>query len=53
MIIARFQVLDKFNSTYFFQKTFLLTNTNINIILEIFFLTLSNTNIVFANKKLI
>lgn len=49
MVIAKFQVSDKLDKTCFFQKTFLFINSNVNIILEIFFLTLSNENILFVD----
>lgn len=49
MVIAGFQVLDKLSRTCFFQEIFLLTNTSINIILGISFLTFNNVDVMFAN----
>lgn len=49
IVISRFQILDELDRAYFSQKTFILANITINIILEIFFLILSNINIVFAD----
>lgn len=51
--IAAFQISDKLGTTFFFQEIFLSTDTSINIILEIFFLSLNNPNILFANWELI
>lgn len=53
MVIAGFQVSNKFDKTSFFQEIFLLTNTRIDIILVMLFLTLSNPNILFVDQKLI
>ena len=52
MVLAGFQVLNNQDRTRFFQKTFLLANTMIEVVPEIFFLTLSNANIQFAEKEL-
>ena len=53
MVIAGFQVLDKLNKVRFFQKTFLLANITIKVVLGMFFLTFNNANIQFVEKKLI
>lgn len=53
MVLAIFKIKDKLKKTQFFQKTFFLTDTSIDIILNIFFLTLSNANVLFAKKELI
>ena len=45
LVLASFQVEDKFKRVQFFQKTFLLTDFNIEMVLKILFLILSNTNI--------
>ena len=45
MVIAGFQVLDKQGRAQFFQKTFLLANTTIEVVLRMFFLTFSNVDI--------
>lgn len=47
MVQTSFQVEDKLGQTQYFQKMFLLANTSIKIVLEISFLTFSNTNILF------
>lgn len=52
MVLASFQVKIKLDRTCLFLETFLLVATSIDIILRIFFLTLSNTDIVVANWKL-
>ena len=51
IVIASFLILDKQNRIWFFQKTFLLTNTTIEVVPRILFLTFSNANIQFAEKK--
>lgn len=45
IVLASFQIEDKLRKTRFFQKTFLLANTSIKMVLKIFFFTLSNTNV--------
>ena len=52
MVIAGFQVVDKHSRTRFFQKTLLLADTTIEMVLGMPFLTLSNANIQFAEKEL-
>lgn len=53
MVFASFQVENKLRRAHFFQETFLVANTNIKIILEISFLSFSNTDVKFIEKKLI
>ena len=53
MVIANLQVIDKLARAQFFQKTFLLTDSSIEVVLRIAFLTFSNTNIQFVEKELI
>lgn len=48
IILANFRVEDKLGQVKFFQKLFLLAKTSIEIVLEILFSTLSNTNIKFT-----
>ena len=48
MVLANFQIKEKLEKPWFFQKTFLLTDLNIKIVLRIPFLTFSNVNIKFA-----
>lgn len=45
MVMARFSFQDSLEKIRFFEKIFLLTDTSIEVFLEIFFLFLSNTNI--------
>lgn len=53
IVMAKFQVINKLENARFFQKTFLLTHININIIINNFFLIINNANIIFINSKLI
>ena len=53
MVIADFQIEDKASRPRFFQKTFLVANTKFEVIFGIFFLKISNTNILFGEKILI
>ena len=53
MVIATFQVKDKLSRAWFFQETFLLADTNMKVVLEIPFLTLSNADIQFVERELI
>ena len=52
MVLADFQVEDKLGRARFFQKTFLLANISTEVVLGILFLTLSNADIQFVEKKL-
>ena len=52
MVIAAFQVKDKLGRARFFQETFLLADTSIEVILEMPFLTLSNADIQFVEMEL-
>ena len=52
IVIAVFQVVDKLGRSRFFQETFLLANISIKVVLSLLFLTLSNANVQFAEKKL-
>lgn len=53
IILANFGVEDKLGKAWCFQLTFLLTDISIKVVLGIFFLNFSNTNIYFVEKKLI
>lgn len=53
IILTSFQVKNKPNWAWYFQKMFLLANTNVEVILKILFLIFSNANIQFIKKKLI
>ena len=52
MVLASFQIEDKLERAQFFQETFLLANINTQVVLSMPFLNLSNTNILFMEKKL-
>ena len=51
MVIAAFQIVNKFGCSRFFQKTFLLVDISMQVILSMLFLTFSNANIQFAVKE--
>ena len=53
MVIAAFQVVNKLSCSQFFQETFLLADISIEVVLGILFLTFSNADVQFAEKKLI
>ena len=52
MVLASFQVEDTLGKARFFQETFLLADLSVEVVLGMPFLTLSNTNIKFAQKEL-
>ena len=52
MVITSFQVQDILEKFRFFQETFLVADTRMNIVLGIPFLTLSNIDIRFAEREL-
>ena len=52
MVIAGFQVIDKLGRARFFQETFLLADTTMEVVLGMPFLTFSNADIQFAEKEL-
>ena len=45
MVIAAFSVIDKRNQIIFFEKTFLVTNINPEVIFDILFFTLSKADV--------
>ena len=51
MVLASFQVKDTLGKAQFFQKTFLLADPSIEIVLGMLFLTLNNAKIKLAQKK--
>ena len=53
IVIASFQISDKFKKSQFFWITFLSTNNNIEIILKIRFLSFNNINVAFVDCKFI
>ena len=48
MVLASFQVENKLRRAHFFQKTFLVANTSIEVILGLPFLALSNADVSFT-----
>lgn len=52
MVIASFEIEDKLKRARFFQETFLVANISIKVVLEISFLTISNADVFFVNRKL-
>ena len=52
MVITNFQIENKIGRPKFFQKTFLIADTKFKIILKMFFLKISNTDILFNKKTL-
>lgn len=52
MVIAGFQVQNKLRKTRFFQETFLVADSNMEVVFEMSFLTFSNANVGFLNKEL-
>ena len=53
IVIADYSVKDKLESVRFFQKTFLLANIGLEMVLEMPFLNLSKANIRFAERELV
>ena len=52
MILVNFQLEDKQEKLRFFQETFLLADTAIEMILKMLFLTFSKIEINFADREL-
>ena len=53
MMIANFLIENKANRPKFFQKTFLVTDTKFEVILKMFFLKISNMDILFSKNTVI
>ena len=53
MVLASFQIEDKLGRAQFFLKTFLLANINVEVVLDMLFLTFNNTDVQFIEKELI
>ena len=51
-MVSIFFILDKDSRERFFKKSFLLTNVKLNIVFEMFFLTINNVNINFSARNL-
>lgn len=52
MVIASFSIQDKLGRIQFFEETFILANTNIEVVLDMLFLAISNTDIWFDAESL-
>lgn len=52
IVIVAFSVYDKAEKVRFFEETFLLADINMDVVLKMFFLTLSNINIYFTKQGL-
>lgn len=52
MVIVDFSIHNKVKKVCFFEKTFMLANSTIDVALKIFFFTLNNINVCFTNRKL-
>lgn len=53
MVIKGFSLQDKLGRVRFFQETFLLANTSIEVVLGMLFLTLSTADIRFSERELV
>ncbi len=53
MILARFSLQDSLGRVWFFEKTFLLADTSMEVVLGMLFLALSNADFQFGVEKLI
>ena len=51
MVIAGFSVQNRLGKIQFFERTFLLADTSMEVILGMLFLTFSNVDIQFAEKE--
>ncbi len=52
MVVSTFSILDKDGKERFFEKSFLLADVKPDVMLGIFFLTMSNANIDFQAQDL-
>ena len=52
IVVAAFWVTNKANQVKFCEKTFLIVNVSLEVILEIYFLSLSSANIEFLDREL-
>ena len=52
IVIAGFQIQDKFGRARFFQETFLVADKSMEVVFGMFFLTLSKVEVDFVEKKL-
>ena len=52
MVVAAFSMTDEANPVKFFEKTFLVANVNPEVVLAMFFFTLSSTDVNFLSREL-
>ena len=52
MIVAVFLMINWVNKIKFFEEIFLMANVNLDMVLEMLFLTLNNANVDFLKRKL-
>ena len=52
IVVVAFSVTDKTNQVRFFEKTFLMANVSLEVILGISFLTLSDADVDFSGREL-
>ena len=52
MVIAAFSLMNKANRVRFFEETFLMANVSPEVVLKIFFLTLSGADVDFSSQEL-
>ena len=52
IVLAYFQIKNKLDKLWLFQEIFLIANTTLEVIFGILFLTLSNADVQFIEKKL-
>ena len=52
MIVSTISISNKNDRERFFQKSFLLANVNLDIVLGMFFLTMNNINVNFLAQNL-
>ncbi len=51
IVLTRFSIQDSQRNVWFFEETFLLANTSMEVVLKILFFSLSNADIEFAEEK--
>ena len=52
IVVTAFSVMDKANQIRFFEENFLVANVSLEVVLRIFFLTLSCANVDFSGQEL-
>lgn len=53
MVLTNFHVKNKLDKTWFFQKTFLIANTTLEVMLGMLFLKFNNADVQFIEQELI